>query len=93
LASSAVPPPGGESFRAVAERVGRVTAALRRGYPERVLIVVSHVTPIKMVLREALAAGDAFLYRMHLDAGGISIVDSWADGGVSVRTVNDTSHL
>ena len=30
---------------------------------------------------------------LFLDAAGLSIVDSWADGGVSVRTVNDTSHL
>jgi ribonuclease H / adenosylcobalamin/alpha-ribazole phosphatase len=56
-------------------------------------VVVSHVSPIKIMLRDALAAGDAFLHRLHLDAAGISIIDSWADGGVSVRSVNETGHL
>jgi probable phosphoglycerate mutase len=57
------------------------------------VVVVSHVSPIKVLLRDALAAGDAFMHRLHLDAAGVSVVDSWPDGGVSVRTVNDTSHL
>lgn len=93
LQSPAVAPPGGESFRTVDTRVRRVTATLRSAYPSQTIVVVSHVTPIKLILREALGATDAFLYRLHLDSAGISIVDSWSDGGVSVRTVNDTSHL
>jgi probable phosphoglycerate mutase len=55
--------------------------------------VVSHVSPIKLVLRDALAATDAFLHRLFLDPAGISVLDRWPDGGVAVRTVNDTSHL
>ncbi len=93
LDSPAVAPPNGESFRAVATRVRRVAAGLRAAYPSQTIVVVSHVTPIKVLLRDALAAGDAFLYRLHLDPAGLSIVDSWPDGGISVRTVNDTSHL
>jgi len=30
---------------------------------------------------------------MHLDPAGLSTVDYWPDGGVSVRAVNDTAHL
>ena len=40
-----------------------------------------------------LAAGDDFLHRLYLDPAGLSIVDSWPDGGIAVRTVNDTAHL
>jgi ribonuclease H / adenosylcobalamin/alpha-ribazole phosphatase len=93
LASPAVAPPGGESFRAVTTRTRRFVTSVRANYPGQTVIVVSHVSPIKIMLRDALAAGDAFLHRLHLDAAGISIVDSWSDGGVSVRTVNDTAHL
>jgi ribonuclease H / adenosylcobalamin/alpha-ribazole phosphatase len=93
LESTAIAPPGGESFAQVADRVAQVAAGLRDAYPGQVLIVVSHVSPIKVVLRDALAAGDLFLHRMHLDAAGISIVDWWPDGGVSVRLINDTAHL
>jgi probable phosphoglycerate mutase len=93
LASPTVAPPGGESFEAVTARVRRVVTRLLTEYEGATIVVVSHVTPIKLILRDALAAGDAFLHRLYLDAAGISIVDSWPDGGVAVRTVNDTAHL
>jgi len=93
LASVSVAPPGGESFEAVTTRVRKVVSGLLGGYPGATVVVVSHVTPIKLILRDALAATDAFLHRLFLDPAGISIVDSWPDGGVAVRTVNDTSHL
>ncbi|HEX6497896.1 MAG TPA: bifunctional RNase H/acid phosphatase [Micromonosporaceae bacterium] len=93
LASTSVAPPGGESFQAVAKRVRGLTARLRDGYTGQNLVLVSHVTPVKLLLRDALAAGDAFLHRLYLDPAGLSIVDLWSDGPVSVRTVNDTAHL
>ena len=86
-------PPDGESFAAVAERVGRAVEALRDAYPGETVVVVSHVSPIKLVLRDALAAGDAFLHRLYLDTAGISLLDLYPDGGVAVRSVNDTAHL
>jgi probable phosphoglycerate mutase len=88
-----VAPPGGESFGQVSTRVRRAVARLREAYPEAEVVVVSHVSPLKLMLRDALAAGDAFLRRLYLDPGGISVVDSYAGGAVAVRTVNDTSHL
>jgi len=93
LESTAVAPPGGESFRVVGERVRAVAAALIAAYRDATIVVVSHVTPIKVMLQDALDADDSFLYRTHLDAAGLSIIDSWSDGGVSVRAINDTGHL
>ncbi|MEH0842210.1 bifunctional RNase H/acid phosphatase [Micromonospora sp. CPCC 205711] len=93
LASTRIAPPGGESFTVVAERVDRAVAALREAYTGETVVVVSHVSPIKLALRDALAAGDAFLHRLFLDAAGISVLDMWPDGGVAVRSVNDTAHL
>lgn len=77
----------------VAERATRAVAALCAAYPRETVVVVSHVSPIKLILRDALAAGDAFLHRLYLDAAGISVLDLWPDGGVAVRSVNDTAHL
>ncbi|MFG1801159.1 bifunctional RNase H/acid phosphatase [Micromonospora carbonacea] len=93
LASTRVAPPDGESFTEVAARVTRATDALVGAYAGETVVVVSHVSPIKLVLREALAADDAFLHRLYLDAAGISVLDRWPDGGVAVRSVNDTAHL
>jgi ribonuclease H / adenosylcobalamin/alpha-ribazole phosphatase len=93
LASTAVAPPGGEALQQVAERVERAAARIRTGYPTGTVVVVSHVSPIKLMLRDALDAGDAFLHRCHLDPAGLSTIDTWPDGGLSVRSVNDTAHL
>jgi probable phosphoglycerate mutase len=93
LGSTSIAPPGGESFQAVAKRVRGVMATLLSEYPASTIVVVSHVTPIKLILRDALAAGDAFLHRLFLDAAGVSTMDAWPDGGIAVRSVNETAHL
>ena len=93
LDSTATAPPAGESLDMVAVRVRRAVVRLRAKYQAQTAVVVSHVSPLKLLLRDALGAGDALLYRLYLDPCGISIVDSWPDGGVAVRSVNDTAHL
>jgi probable phosphoglycerate mutase len=93
LASPAVAPPDGESFDAVALRVSRAVQRLRAEYPGERVVVVSHVSPIKLILRDALAAGPAFLHRCYLDPAGMSTVDFWPDGGIAVRGVNESAHL
>ena len=93
LASTAAAPPGGEALDAVAARVSRAVARLRTSQPSGVVVLVSHVSPIKLVLRDALDAGAGFLYRCHLDPAGLSTVDFWPDGAVSVRGVNEVAHL
>ena len=93
LADTAVAPPDGESFDAVTVRVRTGLDALLAGHPGETVTLVSHVTPIKTLLRIALDAGPALLHRLHLDLACLSVVDFWPDGGASVRLVNDTSHL
>jgi probable phosphoglycerate mutase len=93
LESAGVAPPGGESFHAVAKRVRGALATLQSAYPSSTVVVVSHVSPIKLILRDALAASDAFLHRLFLDPAGVSIMDLWPDGGIAVRSVNETAHL
>lgn len=93
LAATTVAPPEGESFVEVATRSRRAVDALQKAYPGETVVVVSHVSPIKLILRDALGGGDTLLHRLFLDAAGISVVDLWPDGGVAVRSVNDTAHL
>jgi probable phosphoglycerate mutase len=93
LASTSVAPPGGEALQQVATRVRRAAASLREAYPAAAVVVVTHVWPLKLLLRDALGAGDLFLHRLYLDAAGLSVVDSYPDGTVAVHTVNDTAHL
>ena len=93
LRDTAVPPPQGESFDAVAARVRAAQQRLAEQYAGRTVLVVSHVTPIKTLLRLALDAGPAMLYRLHLDLASLSIAEFYPDGAASVRLVNQTSYL
>jgi probable phosphoglycerate mutase len=92
LGSEEVAPPGGESFAAVGRRVAVERGELLAAYPGATIVLVTHVTPIKMLLRDALQGGPGILYRLHLDPGSLSIVEWYPDGGASVRLVNDTGH-
>jgi len=93
LTDPMVAPPGGESFAEVSERV---TAALHRvlaGRERQRILIVSHVTPIKMLVAAALLAPPPALYRMHLDVAALCEIDWYADGPAVLRSFNDTAHL
>jgi broad specificity phosphatase PhoE/ribonuclease HI len=93
LADPAVAPPGGESFESVAVRVARARDRFVADYPKQTLVVVSHVTPLKTLLRMALGAPPVMLHRLQLDVTGVSEVDWYPDGPANVRLVNDAHHL
>lgn len=93
LKDTSVPPPGGESFDQVHDRIRRARTRIISEYGGATVLVVSHVTPIKTMLRMALDAGPSILYRLHLDLASLSIAEFYPDGAASVRLVNQTSHL
>jgi probable phosphoglycerate mutase len=93
LGNSSVAPPGGESFDVVHRRVRKARDETIAKYGGRTIVVVSHVTPIKTLLRMGLDAGPSLLFRLHLDLASLSIVEFYPDGNACVRLVNDISHL
>lgn len=93
LRDTSTAPPGGESFDAVHDRVSRIRDRVLATQQGTTVLVVSHVTPIKMLLREALDAGPGILYRLHLDLASLSIAEFYSDGASSVRLVNQTAYL
>jgi probable phosphoglycerate mutase len=86
-------PPGGESFDDVLRRVRRFRDRIVGAHEGKNVLVVSHVTPIKLLLRMALDAGSGILYRLHLDLASLSIAEFYPDGASSVRLVNQTAYL
>ncbi|MEU0916198.1 bifunctional RNase H/acid phosphatase [Streptomyces cyaneofuscatus] len=87
------PTGGGESFAEVAERVAAARDRLTARYAGRTVLLVTHVTPIKTLVRLALEAPAKAMFRMELSAASISTVAYYGDGNASVRLLNDTSHL
>jgi probable phosphoglycerate mutase len=55
--------------------------------------VVSHITPIKILLCRALDVPLETLYRLYLGSACINEIQWHGDDFAAVRRVNDTSHL
>ncbi|HZF88743.1 bifunctional RNase H/acid phosphatase [Streptomyces sp.] len=89
----AEPTGGGESFAATATRIAATRDKLVAAYAGRTVLLVTHVTPIKTLVRLALNAPAESLFRMELSAASLSVVAYYADGNASVRLLNDTAHL
>jgi probable phosphoglycerate mutase len=94
LTSSTVAPTGGgESFETVASRVSAARDKLLAAHAGRTVLLVSHVTPVKTLVRLALGAPPESMFRMELSAASLSAIAYYADGSTSLRLLNDTSHL
>ncbi len=79
FASLDAAPHGGESFRQVEERVLEGLSGMLAAQPGRTLVLVSHVTPIKVLVGRALGAPLDAVYRMELSPASISVVSYYPD--------------
>ncbi len=91
--SPKIAPPDGESLSAVAARVVEARQALLEQWAGQHVVVVSHVTPIKVLVADALGAPLSSLFRMELSPASLTTVQWWPDGGASLRHFNDVSYL
>lgn len=91
--ATARPTGGGESFASVARRVATTREKLLASHAGRTVLLVSHVTPIKTLVRQALGAPPESLFRMELSAASLSAIAYYTDGNASLRLLNDTGHL
>jgi ribonuclease H / adenosylcobalamin/alpha-ribazole phosphatase len=73
-------PHGGESFRAVEKRVLEGRDRMVASYAGQTVVVVSHVTPIKTLVADALGAPLEAVYRMELAPASVSVI-SYFQGG------------
>ncbi|CAB4911249.1 MAG: bifunctional RNase H/acid phosphatase [Actinobacteria bacterium] len=93
LESVEVAPPGGESFADVRDRVNRGRLELLKKYHGKRIVIVSHVTPIKLMAGIAVDAPLESVYRMELRPGSISSMMWFADGNNSLMSFSEASHL
>jgi broad specificity phosphatase PhoE len=79
-------PPGGESLADVTKRAA---AFCEQRLDERVIVAVSHVSPIKGAVTWALSVSPELAWRMRLDVASITRIDR----GPTLLSFNETSHL
>jgi broad specificity phosphatase PhoE len=72
---SSFAPPGGESLDALGARVRAACEELAPVAASGVVVVVSHVSPIKAALTWALGVTDATAWRMYVEDAGVSRID------------------
>jgi probable phosphoglycerate mutase len=85
-------PPGGESLRALSERVAEACEELAGEVGDQDVVIVSHVSPIKAAVAWVLGVDVSISWRMHLQPASITCVGVGRFGPV-LRTFNVTSHL
>ncbi len=78
-------PGGGESLREVQTRVLAGRDRIVSDYRGQAVLVVSHVTPIKVVVADALGAPLESLFRMEMSPGSVTVI-SYFYGGKDGRT-------
>jgi ribonuclease H / adenosylcobalamin/alpha-ribazole phosphatase len=88
MGSTSVAPPGGESFDACARRARSARDGLLAAYPGKTVLVVTHVTPIKLMVRSVLQAPMTSLFRMELRPASITEIHWYADGLASLKAFN-----
>jgi len=88
LESTAVAPPGGESFDSCARRARSARDGILARYPGKTVVVVTHVTPIKLMVRSVLQAPMSSLFRMELRPATLTEIHWYADGLASLRSFN-----
>jgi len=91
--AKAKPTGSAESLTTLAHRAGQARDRILARYPGKTVLVVSHVSPIKVLVRLALGAPPDAVHRMELSAASLCAVQYYSDGNASLRLLNDTSHL
>lgn len=88
LGSTQVAPRGGESFAQVQTRVLAGLDRVLEEYAGRTVALVSHVTPIKIVVAHALGAPLESVFRMELSPASVTVVTVAPGGRASLRLYN-----
>ena len=83
LGSLDVAPTGGESFREVEKRVLDALSRVLETHAGKTVVVVGHVTPIKVIVANALDAPLSSLFRMELSTASVSVVSFFGEPGSS----------
>lgn len=80
LSATHIAPPGGESFDQVRQRVETARQKVLRAYEGKRIVIATHVTPIKLVVREAIDAPMSVLYTLDVAPASITTTSWWPGG-------------
>ena len=88
LASPDVAPPGGEPLAALERRVAVARDKAIARHPGRTVLVVTHMTPIRSLVRGVLGAPLTAMSRLDLAPASYTEIAHWSDGLAVLRGFN-----
>jgi 2,3-bisphosphoglycerate-dependent phosphoglycerate mutase/probable phosphoglycerate mutase len=83
---------GGESLNEVVQRVAAGWNSLLREHPGGRILIVTHATPIQLILCAISGMPPTLHWRWRVDLGSVTALDVYG-GGPIVRMVNETPRL
>ena len=84
--------PNGEGLQDVRDRIDAVIREMLTQYPERTVILVSHVVVCRVFICAVLGLDNSHFWQIGQDVNAINTV-STRDGMLVLNTLNDTCHL
>ncbi|MFT4148114.1 MAG: bifunctional RNase H/acid phosphatase [Micrococcaceae bacterium] len=91
--SVTIAPPGGESLVDFEKRSRQARKDLVSRYAGETIVSVSHATPIRVAVADAVGATETAMWRLLVSPASMSIVRFWGDEASDILTINSCSHL
>jgi ribonuclease H / adenosylcobalamin/alpha-ribazole phosphatase len=88
----ATPTGSSDTFAAIIDRMRTAAERFATRYAGASVVAVTHVTPVKALVADALGAPPSALFRMELSSACISRI-TYTGGEACLRLLNDTAHL
>ncbi|MGQ9549198.1 MAG: histidine phosphatase family protein [Roseiflexus sp.] len=83
----------GESLAEVNARVGEAWNALLRDHRGGRILVVTHASPIQLILCRVTGLSPTEHWRWRIDLGSLTALDIYGSGAIIVRMVNESPRL
>lgn len=85
-------PPGGESLAELGQRVRTAAEDWAARAVDELVVLVTHVSPIKALVAWSLGVGDEVTWRMFVAPASVTVLDT-SGPAPRLMAFNDTSHL
>jgi broad specificity phosphatase PhoE/ribonuclease HI len=93
LANTSIAPPEGESLDQCARRIDAAHRGVLESHKGKTVLIVAHVTPIKVLVAKALGTSINVVFRMELSPCSLTTLSWYPDGNASMFGFSDAAHL
>ena len=86
-------PPGGESIEDLISRTSSFVREIRENYPNRTVIIVSHMMPTRALTYNIVGGAEQYLWSTSFAPASVSAFRVWGSEQYELITLNSCAHL